>query len=61
MTVRDSRVKEQKELMKLQKMWALRKPILDARILMLKEKVADLEYELDALLIEQIKAERPGS
>ena len=59
--VRDSRVKEQKELVKLQKMWALRKPVLDAHILMLKKKVAVLEYELDALIIEQIKAGRPSN
>lgn len=57
----DSHIKEQKELMKLQKMWALRKPVLDAHILMLKKKVAVLEYELDALIIEQIKAGRPSN
>ena len=57
----DSHIKEQKELMKLQKMWALRKPVLDAHILMLKKKVTVLEYELDALIIEQIKAGRPSN
>ena len=61
MAVRDSRVKEQKELMKLQKMWALRKPVLDAHISILKKKVADLEYELDALMIEQIRIGRPSN
>lgn len=59
--VRDSRVKEREKLVKLQKMWALRKPVLDAHISILKKKVADLEYELDALLIEQIKVGRHGS
>ena len=43
------------------KMWALRKPILDAYILMLKKKVTALRYELDALVIEQIKAGKPSN
>lgn len=47
---------EQKELKQKQKIWALRKPVLDAHISMLEKKVADLEYELDTLIIEQLKA-----
>jgi DNA invertase Pin-like site-specific DNA recombinase len=60
-TVRRQCAEDLKHLMHIQKMWALRKPILDAHISMLKKKVTDLEYELDALLIEQIKAGRPSS
>lgn len=59
--VRDSRVKEREKLVKLQKMWALRKPVLSAHILMLKEKVAALGCELDALIIEQIRGGRPSN
>ena len=59
--VRDSRVKEREKLVKLQKMWALRKPVLDAHISILKKKVADLEYELDSLMIEQIRSGRPSN
>ena len=59
--VRDSRVKEREKLVKLQKMWAWRKPVLDAHISILKKKVADLEYELDSLMIEQIRSGRPSN
>lgn len=59
--VRDGYVKEQKELVKLQKMWALRKPVLDARLSILKKKVADLEYELDSFVIEQIRIGGPSN
>lgn len=54
-TMRIKMGEEQKELKQKQKMWALRKPILDAHISMLEKKVADLEYELDTLIIEQLK------
>ena len=37
-----------------QKMWALRKPILDAHILLLQEKVEILEQEIDRIVIEKI-------
>ncbi len=60
-TMRIRMGEEQKELKRKQKMWALRKPILDARISMLKKKVADLEYELDSLVMEQIRIERPSN
>lgn len=60
-TARESRTEELKKLAQMQKMWALRKPILDARISMLKKKIADLEYELDSLVMEQIRIERPSN
>ena len=53
--VRDSHVKEQKELVKLKKMWALRKPVLDTHILSLQGEVQNLEKEIDALVIEKIR------
>ena len=59
--VRDSRVKEQEQIVKLQKMWALRKPILDAHILALQGKVQGLEQEIDQITMEQIKIGRHGS
>ena len=52
--VRDSRAEELKKLAQLQKMWALRKPILDAHILSLQEKVQVLEQEIDEIVMEKI-------
>ena len=52
--VRDSRAEELKKLAQLQKMWALRKPILDAHILSLQEKVLELEQEINEIVMEHI-------
>ena len=52
--VRDSHVKEQEQIVKLQKMWALRKPILDAHILALQEKIQQLEGEIDEIVMEKL-------
>ena len=54
--VRDSRIKEREELVKLQKMWALRKPVLDAHILSLQKRILQLEREIDEIIIEKIGA-----
>ena len=51
---RESRAEELKKLAQMQKMWALRKPILDARILSLREKVLELEQEIDGIVMEKI-------
>ena len=51
---RDSRAEELKKLAQMKKMWALRKPILDAHILSLQEKVLELEQEIDAIVMERI-------
>ena len=59
--VRDSHAKEREQIVKLQKMWALRKPVLDAHILSLREKVQGLEQEIDQITMEQIKIGRHGS
>ena len=53
-TMRIRMAEEQKELKQKQKMWALRKPILDAHILLLQEKVQVLEQEIDEIVMEKI-------
>lgn len=52
--VRDSRAEELKKLAQLQKIWALRKPVLDAHILSLQEKVQKLEMEVDEIVMEKM-------
>ena len=53
-TVREQCAEEVEKLAQLQKMWALRKPILDAHILSLQEKVQVLEQEIDEIVMEKI-------
>ena len=53
-TVRKQCAEELKKLVQMQKMWALRKPILDARILSLQEDVRELEQEIDGIVMEKI-------
>ena len=53
-TMREQYAIEQKQLAKMQKMWALRKPILDAHILSLQRKVLELEQEIDEIVMERI-------
>ncbi len=53
-TVRKQCVEELKKLAQMQKIWALRKPILDAHILSLQEKVQELEQEIDKIVMEKI-------
>ena len=57
-TVRKQCAEELKKLVQMQKMWALRKPILDAHILSLQEKMQELEQEIDEIVIEQIMDHR---
>lgn len=45
---------EQKELTKRQKIWALRKPLLDAHISAIQDKIAQLEDEVDGLTMEML-------
>lgn len=40
----------------MQKMWALRKPILDAHILLLQKRIQKLEQEIDGIVMEHIQA-----
>ena len=53
-TVRKQCAEELKKLVQMQKMWALRKPILDAHILSLQGKVQVLEQEIDEIVMEKI-------
>lgn len=53
--VRDSRVKEREKLVKMQKMWALRKPVLDAHIFALENQIQQLENEIDKIILSFIK------
>lgn len=55
-TVYESKKNELNRLMQMQKMWALRKPILDAHILSLQEKTQELEQEIDVLVMEKINS-----
>ena len=56
LTERHERIQnELKQLAQLYKLWALRKPILDAHISILKDKVERLEQEIDEILMEKLK------
>ena len=54
-TVREQCAEEVEKLAQLQKMWALRKPILDAHILSLQGKVLGLEEEIDEIVMEKLR------
>ena len=56
-TVRKQCAEELKKLVQMQKMWALRKPILDAHILSLQGRVLELEKEIDEIVMEKIKCQ----
>lgn len=51
---RKSRAEELKKLAHMQKMWALKKPIFDAHILSLQDKVRKLEQEIDEIMIDKL-------
>ena len=51
---RDSRAEELKKLAQMQKMWALRKPVLDAHILSLQKRIQELEQEIDEIVMEKL-------
>lgn len=52
--MREQYFAELKQLAKMQKMWALRKPILDTHILSLLGKVQKLEQEIDEIVMEKL-------
>ena len=58
-TVREQCAVELKKLAQLQKMWALRKPILDAHILSLQKRIQELEQEIDGIVMENMSAFMP--
>ena len=53
-SMREQYAVELKQLAKMKKMWALRKPILDAHIFALREKVQKLEQEVDEIAMEKL-------
>lgn len=55
-TMRIRMGEEQKELKQKQKMWALRKPVLDAHILSLQKRIQELEQEIDGIIMERLSA-----
>ena len=52
--LREQYAAELKKTAQLQKQWVLRKPVLDAHILALQEKVQVLEQEIDEIVMEKI-------
>lgn len=60
-TMRVKMAEKQKELKRKQKMWALRKPVLDAHILSLQKRIQDLEQEIDGIITEKIGATKASS
>ena len=54
-TMRIRMAEEQKKLKQQQKMWALRKPVLDAHIFALQGKIQKLEQEIDDISMEYLK------
>ncbi len=51
----ENRTEELKKLTQMQKMWALRKPVLDAHCLTLQKEILRLEQEVDELVMEKIQ------
>ena len=57
-SIREQYAEELKQLEQMQKMWALRKPILDAHILSLQEIVKKLEQEIDEIVMEKLTLQK---
>ena len=57
-SMREQYTEELKQLAHMQKKWALRKPILDAHILSLQEKVQELEQEIDEIVMEKLACKK---
>ena len=57
-TVREQCAEEVEKLAQLQKMWALRKPILDAHILSLQKRIQELEQEIDEIVMKKLSNEQ---
>lgn len=56
LTMRIKMAEEQKNLKQNQKMWALRKPVLNARIFALQKRIQELEQEVDGIVMEKMSA-----
>ena len=57
-TAREQCAEEVEKLAQLQKMWALRKPILDAHILSLQGRIQGLEQEIDEIVMKKLSNEQ---
>ncbi|MBR2895460.1 MAG: recombinase family protein [Oscillospiraceae bacterium] len=53
-TMRRQWAAELKKLAQMQKMWALRKPVLDAHIVSLQGEIQKLEQEIDGIMMERL-------
>ena len=53
--IRERGAEELKKLAQMQKMWALRKPVLDAHIVSLQKDIQRLEEEIDGIVIERVR------
>ena len=56
--LREQYAAELKKITQLQKQWALRKPVLDARCLTLQKEIQRLEQEIDELVMEKIQTQQ---
>ena len=54
-TMREQCAEELKKLAQMQKMWALRKPVLDAHIVSLQKDIQKLEQEIDGIVMERLR------
>ena len=59
--MREQYVEEVNKLAQMQKMWALRKPVLDAHCLTLQKEILRLEQEVDALVMEKLNGDGGSS
>ena len=59
--MREQYVEEVNKLAQMQKMWALRKPVLDAHILSLQKRIQELEQEIDGIVMEKLNCDRLSS
>ena len=53
--MREQCAEELKKLAQMQKMWTLRKPVLDAHIVSLQKDIQRLEGEIDAIVMEKVR------
>ena len=53
--MREQCAEELKKLAQMQKMWALRKPVLDAHIVSLQKDIQRLEREIDGIVMEKLR------
>ena len=56
--LREQYAAELKKVTRLQKQWALRKPVLDVRCLTLQKEILKSEQEIDELVMENIQIQQ---